>query len=267
MSDFLMGVATGLSTRNNNAAGSASAVLPKHVDFSYRDRKDVTAKRRYQVKVPCRLMVILALVFVLFPGLIFIHKELHIHDDYSMTHFKTEKYVNVNTKEVWDSFLVATTTDDIDIVQHGVTGNVTGNATTSQQQQKIQEDHSYNVTSDLHNYTVEKSVVVKNQTNPLLTTMDQYRSGQEFTEGVMSGDTSHDHNSALDDESTLKANTASLNQENYDALSLITVAPVGSSATVPSEGNNKANGNNSNENESMGTLANSTAAKKVPNGS
>ena len=255
MSDFMMGVATGLNTRNNNALASSSAVLPTHFDFSYRDKKDVTAKRRFQVKVPYRLMVILALVFLLIPGMMFVHKELHIHDDYYVNHFKTEKYVNVNTKEVWDNFRVATTIDDVDIVQHGVTGNLTGNTTTSQQQQTIREDHSYNVTSDLHNYTVAKSVVVKNQTNPLATTMDQYRSGEELTEGAMSGDTSHNHNSAHGDKSSLETNSASLDQERHDT----TAAPVDSSATLPSESDN------SNENENMGTPANSTAENKIPN--
>ena len=104
-----------------------------------------------------------------------------------------------------------------------------------------------------------KSVVVKNQTNPL---MDQYRSGEEFTEGVMSGDTSHDHNSAHGDESSLEANSASLDQENHD----ITAAPVDSSTTLPSESDNKVIGDNSDENENMGTPANSTAANKIPNG-
>jgi len=259
MSDFMMGVATGMSARNNNAATSSSAVLPTHFDFSYRDKKDATAKRRFQVKVPYRLMVILALVFLFIPGMMFVHKELHIHDDYYVNHHKTEKYVNVNTKEVWDNFRVATTTDDIDIVQHGVTGNVTGNTTTSQQQQTIREDHSFNVTSDLYNYTVAKSVVVTNQTNPL---MDQYRSGEEFTEGVMSGDTSHYHNSAHGDESSLEANSTSLDQENHD----ITAPPVDSSTTLPPESDNKVIGDNSDENENMGTPANSTAANKIPNG-
>jgi len=107
----MAGVAAGLSSRNNLIATSGT-VLPKYLDFSFRDRTDASAKRRFQVKVPCRLMAILALVFLIVPGLVFLHREIHIHEDHYQYHFKQEHYVNVNTKDVWDNFRLVTTDDE-----------------------------------------------------------------------------------------------------------------------------------------------------------
>jgi len=221
INDFMMVVAAGLSARNSNlnlvsgglgqATTSSGVVLPKHLDFSFRDRSDVTAKRRFQVKVPYGLMIVLALVFLILPGLIFIHKELHIHDEHYQSHFKTEKYINVDTKGVWDNFRLATTTDGI--VQH----EVGENATTTREQTRIKEEyHSGDFTSDLHNYTLAKSVAGKNQPNPLPSTMDHYNIIAEFTEGGMNGDESYDHNLAHDDESSVEVNSASIDQGNHD---------------------------------------------------
>lgn len=82
--------------------------LPEHLDFSFRDFSDATAKRRFQVKVPCRLLLVLILVFLLIPGLIFLYKEFHIHENHFESHYKTEKYINVKTDEVFLSFRQAT---------------------------------------------------------------------------------------------------------------------------------------------------------------
>jgi len=78
-----------------------SIALPQHLDFSFRDHSDAAAKRRFQVKVPCRLLAVLLLVFLIVPGLIFLQKEMHIHEDHYESHYKTEKYVNVKTEEVF----------------------------------------------------------------------------------------------------------------------------------------------------------------------
>lgn len=86
--------------------------LPQHLDFSYRDPSDATAKRRFQVKVPTKLLGALALVFILIPGLIFLHKEIHIHEDHYESHFRTEKYIDVNTDEMFSKFRLATNQTD-----------------------------------------------------------------------------------------------------------------------------------------------------------
>eukprot|EP00536_Pseudo-nitzschia_multiseries_P006247 jgi/Psemu1/286336/fgenesh1_pg.130_\ len=116
--DFMIGVAAGFSSRNSliaaglGQAAASATVLPKHLDFSYRDRTDASAKRRFQVKVPCRLMAILALIFLVVPGLVFFHKEIHIHDDHYQYHFKQQNYINVDTKDVWDNFRLATNDEE-----------------------------------------------------------------------------------------------------------------------------------------------------------
>jgi hypothetical protein len=97
--------------------------LPQHLDFSYRDPSDATAKRRFQVKVPTKLLGVLALIFILIPGLIFLHKEIHIHEDHYESHFRTEKYIHVNTDEMFSKFRLATnqtdaTTTTTSTIQH-----------------------------------------------------------------------------------------------------------------------------------------------------
>lgn len=69
-----------------------------------RDRSDATAKRRFQVRVPCRLVTILALVFLIVPVFIFLHKEAHIHEDHDEAHFKSKNYLNVNARDVFADF-------------------------------------------------------------------------------------------------------------------------------------------------------------------
>ena len=101
----------------------AQTPIPRHIDISYRDKTDVSAKRRFQVKVPFRLMTILGLVFLLLPFLVFLHKELHMHEDQYISHYKSENYAHVNTKDVWNNFKRATTTDDA--VQEEVKVNAT----------------------------------------------------------------------------------------------------------------------------------------------
>jgi len=97
--------------RTKRKLSDHSIALPQHLDFSFRDHSDATAKRRFQVKVPCRLLAVLSLVFIIVPGLIFLQKEMHIHEDHYESHFKTEKYVNVKTEEVFSvwKFRMATT--------------------------------------------------------------------------------------------------------------------------------------------------------------
>jgi hypothetical protein len=105
--------------RTKRKLSDHSIGLPKHLDFSYRDPSDATAKRRFQVKVPTKILIVLALVFLFIPGLIFLHKEMHIHEDHYESHFKTEKYIHVNTDEVFSKFRFATNqTDTTTTIQH-----------------------------------------------------------------------------------------------------------------------------------------------------
>lgn len=252
VSDFMSGVAAGLTARKNNP--SSSVVLPKHLDFSFRDKSDVSAKRRFQVKFPCRLMVVLTLVFLIVPGLIFVHKELHIHEDHFGSHYKTEKYVNVNTKDVWDNFRLVTTNDEIK-VQHGVGVN----ATTSEPQHKLLNDQSGVVTSsNLLNTTVPK-LEAKNQTNPSSTTVGQVQFSHDVREGETSGlvDTM-DHAKDPHD----GVNSAPLGHGEHNALSSTDAAPL----PLVEDDKNKVNDESSNEKASMGTPVNTTATNKISNG-
>jgi hypothetical protein len=248
----MSGVAAGLTARKNNP--SSSVVLPKHLDFSFRDKSDVSAKRRFQVKFPCRLMVVLTLVFLIVPGLIFVHKELHIHEDHFGSHYKTEKYVNVNTKDVWDNFRLVTTNDEIK-VQHGVGVN----ATTSEPQHKLLNDQSGVVTSsNLLNTTVPK-LEAKNQTNPSSTTVGQVQFSHDVREGETSGlvDTM-DHAKDPHD----GVNSAPLGHGEHNALSSTDAAPL----PLVEDDKNKVNDESSNEKASMGTPVNTTATNKISNG-
>ena len=70
-----------------------------------RDRKDASAKRRFRVNIPKKMMVILALVFLIAPLIVFLYKEAHIHENHDESHFKPEKYINVDTHDVMAHFL------------------------------------------------------------------------------------------------------------------------------------------------------------------
>ena len=248
MADFMLGVAAGLNARKNNGAVQtpASSGLRSHFDFSYRDRTDVTAKRRYQVKVPIQLMAILGLVFLLIPGLIFLQKEMHIHEDHHVSHYKTEKYVNVNTKEVWDNFKQATTTDDVIPVQQENEGSV--DATSIKQQTK---DRSGDRASDLqqHNHTGPvKSVVHENKTKPFPTTAEKEENGDTNDD---------DSNLASEEESSPEKKSASFDKGNENDLSSTKAAPISPSDAILVEGNNDG------DTKMIGTIRNSTASKNI----
>mmetsp|Transcript_17632 Transcript_17632/g.43999 ORF Transcript_17632/g.43999 Transcript_17632/m.43999 type:complete len:295 (+) Transcript_17632:143-1027(+) len=240
MSDIMLGVAAGLAARKNNTVVQtpSSAGLPRHFDFSYRDRTDVTAKRRFQVKVPFRLMVILSLIFLLIPGMIFVHKELHIHEDQYISHYKAENYVNVNTKDVWDNFKQATTTDD---TMHQ---KVEVNTTVVKQKSTVHKSYSGDVASSLHhNHTVSKPIVSKNETNPIPATTEDEPSGDADNE---------DEEESLPEE---VAHSESVDEGDQKELS--------SGDTILEEGiDNKII--NDEDAKNVGTKANTTASENIP---
>jgi hypothetical protein len=83
-----------------------SLFLPSSMlQYSVRDKTAAAAKRRYNVNIPTRMIVILVLVFMIAPLMIFFYKEFHIHDDHNEPHFKPEKFVNVDTNDVLSHLL------------------------------------------------------------------------------------------------------------------------------------------------------------------
>jgi hypothetical protein len=68
-------------------------------------KSDATAKKKFQVNVPTRLLSILGLVFLLIPVLVFLYKEAHIHEDRHKAHYHAEKFVNVDSKHAMAHFL------------------------------------------------------------------------------------------------------------------------------------------------------------------
>ncbi|KAL3942046.1 MAG: hypothetical protein SGARI_000397 [Bacillariaceae sp.] len=104
---------------NNNVHGDASPrsgqfSLDVFMDFmssSYEHKKSSAHKksshlRKFQVDIPSRLLMILAMVFLIVPILIFMHKVAHIHEDHDEAHFKAENLLNVDTNAVLSQFRV-----------------------------------------------------------------------------------------------------------------------------------------------------------------
>jgi len=191
VADFMVGVAAGLSATNNT---SSASVLPKHLEFRFRDRIDASAKGRFQVKVPCRLMTILAVVFLIFPCLIFLHKERHIHDGHYQYHFKPEHYANVDTKDVWENFRLAITevTEEEAVVVAEAAENPNQQKTEIDQ---VVNDSSAATASDLSGPLVEESAVVaQNNANyhiSMPVEVDQH--DQDATGSEISKEESNEH--------------------------------------------------------------------------
>jgi hypothetical protein len=61
-------------------------------------------RRKFQVHVPCRLMVVLATVFLILPLIVFMQKEAHIHEDHDEAHYKSHKYINVRAADAMAEF-------------------------------------------------------------------------------------------------------------------------------------------------------------------
>jgi hypothetical protein len=78
-------------------------------------------QRKFHVDIPSRLLIVLAMIFLIVPILIFLHKEAHIHEDHHRSHYKTEKFVNVDTESVLSQFRVNITTKEDAIHEHNLT--------------------------------------------------------------------------------------------------------------------------------------------------
>ncbi|KAL3933422.1 MAG: hypothetical protein SGARI_003714 [Bacillariaceae sp.] len=95
---------------------SLTAALMDNLDFlgsSSNDKKSSrkhhhphpsSPKRKFQVEIPRKLMIILAAVFLIAPLLTFLHKEAHIHENHDEAHYKPERFVNVDADAVLSQF-------------------------------------------------------------------------------------------------------------------------------------------------------------------
>mmetsp|Transcript_18541 Transcript_18541/g.45924 ORF Transcript_18541/g.45924 Transcript_18541/m.45924 type:complete len:186 (-) Transcript_18541:68-625(-) len=82
-----------------------SFLVPSMFQIKVRDKNDATAKKKFQVNVPTRMLVVLGLVFVLMPMSVFFYKEKHLHEDHHEPHFKQQKFVNVDKKQALAHFV------------------------------------------------------------------------------------------------------------------------------------------------------------------
>ncbi|CAJ1949330.1 unnamed protein product [Cylindrotheca closterium] len=92
--------------RSNLFAIGSFLVPPSMFQIKVRDKKDATAKKKFQVNVPTRMLVILGFVFCLMPLLVFFYKEKHLHEDHHEPHFKQHKFVNVDKEQAMANFVV-----------------------------------------------------------------------------------------------------------------------------------------------------------------
>jgi hypothetical protein len=88
----------------SNSAASAISIIPSMLKFNVRDKKDATAKRRFQVAIPTRMLNYVVLVFFVLPLFLFIYKEMHLGNE-EHAHFKAEHYIHVDTQDVLSHLL------------------------------------------------------------------------------------------------------------------------------------------------------------------
>jgi hypothetical protein len=81
---------------------SGQLVLPPRLHFG--GGKGDDDKHKYRVSLPTNMILVLAVIFVIVPLLIFFYKEVHIHDDHHEPHYKSEKFINVDTHDVMSHF-------------------------------------------------------------------------------------------------------------------------------------------------------------------
>ena len=81
-------------------SGNSNDFLPEMFEYNVRDHSDASAKRKFRVRVPTRLLRYVVLVFLIGPLVVFVHREGHIHDNSSENHYKAEHFNHVDTKDV-----------------------------------------------------------------------------------------------------------------------------------------------------------------------
>jgi hypothetical protein len=81
---------------------SGQLTLPPRLHFG--GGKGDDDKHKYRVSLPTNMILVLAVVFVIVPLLIFFYKEVHIHEDHHYPHYKSEKFINVDTHDVMSHF-------------------------------------------------------------------------------------------------------------------------------------------------------------------
>lgn len=136
-------ISQGQQAEHSKFLAIGSFLVPSVFQIKLRDKSDASAKKIFRVNVPVKLLVTLGLVFVLIPVLIFLHKELHIHEDHHQPHFRQQKFVNVDQKQAMAHFTVnqnqaleLTSQDEsryvakTDVVERTAANNITETETT-----------------------------------------------------------------------------------------------------------------------------------------
>jgi hypothetical protein len=77
--------------------------LTEMFEYNLRDSSDASAKRKFRVKIPTRLLRYVVLVFLIVPLILFAHREGHIHDD--KNHYKAEHFNKVDTQDILSHLL------------------------------------------------------------------------------------------------------------------------------------------------------------------
>lgn len=81
-------------------------LVPSMFQIKVRDKKDASAKKKFQVNVPTKMLVILGLVFFFAPLSVFFYKEKHLHENHDHEpHFKQQKFVNVDKEQALAHFV------------------------------------------------------------------------------------------------------------------------------------------------------------------
>lgn len=129
--------------------GSAAASLMENIEdfMNYgapKKKKSTASSRKFHVDVPRRLLVILAMIFLIAPLIIFLHKEAHIHEDHDEGHFKAEKFVNVDTESILSQFRVNVTKDE-SLTVH----NATQSSDTKEHLEKVRRNENPPPNSDV----------------------------------------------------------------------------------------------------------------------
>ena len=127
---MLPGPGPGPSNQSHRTGGGGGGPTSSMFRFDFRDRRDVSAKRKYRVNVPTKLILTLVFVFLIAPLSIFMYKEKHIHDKRYEGHYKSEKFVNVDTNEVLSHLVpsVQAQSNETDGSSHTKDNNADSNA-------------------------------------------------------------------------------------------------------------------------------------------
>ncbi|KAG7341952.1 hypothetical protein IV203_007044 [Nitzschia inconspicua] len=177
-----------LPPRSGQQLNIASSLLENIEEFmNYGAPKRKRPQRKFHVDIPSRLLAILAIVFLIGPLIIFLHKEAHIHDVHREAHFKPEKFVNVDTESVLSQFRDNNITRDEASRDH--------NATRSNDDEKMKMQGNFDSTpteekvgGGRENRTVTEATTQSQPTQSVNQTLSPMGSNHSHTMGSNSTD-------------------------------------------------------------------------------